>query len=67
MAWHVPCGTAYGHDGGYAGHSTQSLVPDGGRQVVILANSDTLDDHVTSDRTADDVYESIIELAICGR
>ena len=35
------------------------------RQVVILANSDTLDDHVTSDRTADDVYESIIELAIC--
>ena len=67
MAWHVPCGTACGHDGGYAwAIRLDPLVLNGGRQVVILANSNTLDDHITADYSADDVYESIIEQAICG-
>lgn len=66
MAWKLPCGTAYGHDGGYAGYSTRSLVLDSGRQVVILANSITLDDHLATDVAADTQYQTIIESAICG-
>jgi len=65
IAWKMPCGVASGHDGGIAGYSTRSLVLDDGRQVVILANSITIDDHVAADPGADDKYDSIIEFAMC--
>lgn len=35
-------------------------------QVVILANSITLDDHVAADRTADVQYQAVIDAAMCG-
>jgi D-alanyl-D-alanine carboxypeptidase len=66
MSWKLPCGTAYGHDGGFAGYSSRSLVLDSGRQMVILANSITIDDHLTSDVAADAQYDSIISAAMCG-
>ncbi len=66
MAWEMPCGVAYGHDGGFAGYSTRSLVLDDGRQVVILANSITIDDHLATDPAADAQYDSIIDSAMCG-
>ncbi|MEO6571734.1 MAG: serine hydrolase domain-containing protein, partial [Ilumatobacteraceae bacterium] len=65
MAWEMPCGVAYGHDGGFAGYSTRSLVLDDGRQVVILANSITIDDHVAADHAADAQYMAIIDSAMC--
>jgi len=66
MAWKLPCGIAYGHDGGFAGYSTRSLVLEGGRQVVILANSITIDDQLSSDPASGAQYETIVEDAICG-
>jgi len=66
MAWEMPCGVATGHDGGIAGYSTRSLVLDDGRQVVILANSITVDDDVAVDPGASAQYDSIIESAMCG-
>jgi len=66
MAWKMSCGVAYGHDGGFAGYSTRSLVLDDGRQVVILANSITIDDHVAADPAADAQFGAIIEAAMCG-
>ena len=66
MAWELPCGVAYGHDGGFAGYSTRSLVLDDGRQVVILANSITIDDHLATDPAADAQYNAIIDSAMCG-
>ena len=66
MAWSLSCGMAYGHDGGFAGYSTRALFHESGRQVVILANSITLDDHLASDPAADSQWASIIESAVCG-
>ncbi|MEO5899153.1 MAG: serine hydrolase domain-containing protein [Ilumatobacteraceae bacterium] len=66
MAWRFPCGVAYGHDGGFAGYSTRSLVLADGRQVVILSNSTTLDDQLTPDPASGDQFEAIVEDAICG-
>jgi len=66
MAWSEPCGVAFGHDGGFAGYSSRSLVLEDGRQVVILANSITVDDHLTADVAADAQFDSIIETALCG-
>ncbi|MEO6122808.1 MAG: serine hydrolase domain-containing protein [Ilumatobacteraceae bacterium] len=66
MAWTLPCGIAYGHDGGYAGYSTRSLVLEGGRQVVILANSITLDDDLSSDPAAGPQFDLIVQDTICG-
>ena len=64
MTEELPCGVAYGHDGGYAGYSTRSLVLNDGRQVVLLANSITVDDQVSF--AADDQFAAIIESAMCG-
>jgi D-alanyl-D-alanine carboxypeptidase len=66
MAWSEPCGVSYGHDGGVAGYSTRSLVLDGGRQVVILTNSITLDDQLSTDPAAGPQYDAIIDAALCG-
>jgi hypothetical protein len=66
MAWSEPCGVAYGHDGGFAGYSSRSLVLEDGRQVVILANSITIDDHLAADVAADAQFNSIIDSALCG-
>ena len=66
MAWEMSCGVAYGHDGGFAGYSTRSLVLDDGRQVVILSNSITTDDHVAADPAADAQYDALIDAAMCG-
>ena len=66
MAWSEPCGVAYGHDGGFAGYSSRSLVLEDGRQVVIFANSITIDDHLTADVAADAQFDSIIESALCN-
>jgi len=65
MAWEMPCGVANGHDGGFAGYSTRSLVLDDGRQVVILANSITIDDDLAVDPAAGAQYDSIIDSAMC--
>lgn len=65
IAWETPCGVACGHDGGFAGYSTSSLVLDDGRQVVILSNSITIDDHVAADPAADEPFVAIIDSAIC--
>ena len=64
MTEELSCGDAYGHDGGYAGYSTRSLVLNDGRQVVLLANSITVDDQVSF--AADDQFAAIIESAMCG-
>ncbi|MET0908571.1 MAG: serine hydrolase domain-containing protein, partial [Ilumatobacteraceae bacterium] len=66
MAWSMPCGTATGHDGGFAGYSSRALVRDDGRQVVILSNSITIDDELTADPAAGPQYEAILESAFCG-
>jgi D-alanyl-D-alanine carboxypeptidase len=65
MAWTLPCGIALGHDGGFAGYSSRSLVLEDGRQVVILSNSITLDDHLAADPAADVQYGAIIDDAMC--
>jgi hypothetical protein len=41
-------------------------VLDDGRQLVILANSITIDDHLAADHAADAQFDSIIESAMCG-
>lgn len=66
MSWEMPCGVASGHDGGFAGYTSRSLVLDDGRQVVILANSITLDDHIAADPAADVQYSAVIDAAMCG-
>lgn len=59
----MPCGTAWGHDGGTPSHVSTSLMsPDGARQAVMVA---TRDANTWTEQIADD-YSRALLVAFCG-
>jgi D-alanyl-D-alanine carboxypeptidase len=64
---HLPCGTAWGHDGGYPGgfRTFAYTSPNGGRQAVIIYNDFKLSDGTDNPVFRHDVQRAT-DIAFCG-
>ncbi|MEZ5406865.1 MAG: serine hydrolase domain-containing protein [Acidimicrobiales bacterium] len=60
------CGVTHGHDGTVPGYNTDVQVLEGGRTVVLFANSSTFDDAAAPDPLVPDLWTSIMDSALCG-
>ena len=61
----LSCGRHFGHDGSVPGYFSYSIVMSGGRQVVFLANSVTIEDSIANPK-AQRQLESLVETAACS-
>ena len=64
---HLPCGTAWGHDGGYPGgfKSFAYTSPDGSRQATMVYNDFKMSDGTDNPVFRHDVLHAT-EIAFCG-
>lgn len=60
------CGVSFGHNGTVPGFNADVEVLEDGREVVLLANSTDIDNHPAPNPAAGDLWNEILELALCG-